>query len=489
MPAAADKAVSRLEARLVSLFATDERVWNGRFVMHHVWSLPHAKTFLRVAATIDPSCPVFPPIGSRHPAARWMEREVTARFGLKPQHEAGSGVEQSQLPVNGGFHAFAPVVGEGVSQVPVRRELVDVAEPGHFCFEVDGEREVYRHLRLFYVHQSVEKRFERLSWLDGLLVAESVAGDTVVGHALAYAHAIERLASVDVPPRPRALRALLLEFERILSHITDIAVFAAGRSLTIWASDAAALRDGLAGQLERLFANALLRGTVALGGVKHDLSSVARHELLTYLDRFEAEFEQLVRPPILAPAAVFGADGMLTLTKPMARDLGIVGIAARAAGIDADLRRDHPHDGYGTLRFEVPLETGGDVRARLVLRAREITQSLSIARQVLESLPETPLRVPLPDELPAFSSALGWAEAWRGPCFHWVATDERGGLSRVKVTDASSFNWPGLIESGSGGVADHEGATARASGGGPATRNQPHGIFGHVDTGRDGITG
>ena len=67
-------------------------------------------------------------------------------------------------------------------------------------------------------------------------------------------------------------------------------------------------------------------------------------------------------------------------------------MAARASGMDADLRRDHPHDAYDGLRFEVPVEDGGDVRARLMVRAREVEQSLSILRQVLDALPERPLR-------------------------------------------------------------------------------------------------
>ena len=144
-------------------------------------------------------------------------------------------------------------------------------------------------------------------------------------------------------------------------------------------------------------------------------------------------------------------DGTGILTRQAARDLGIVGMAARASGVDADLRRDHPHDAYAGLRFEVPVEAGGDVRARLMVRAREVEQSLRSCTRCSTGCPTR--RAPrAARRLPPRASALGWVEAWRGPCTHWVATDERGELTRVKVTDPSFLNWPGLMHAVPGNI-------------------------------------
>jgi Ni,Fe-hydrogenase III large subunit len=148
-------------------------------------------------------------------------------------------------------------------------------------------------------------------------------------------------------------------------------------------------------------------------------------------------------------------DGTGILPSQAARDLGMVGVAARASGVDLDLRRDHPHDAYESLRFDVPVEDGGDVRARLMVRAREVEQSLSIVRQaltVVSGLAGEPIAADLPERLPARASALGWVEGWRGACTHWIATDDRGELTRVKVTDASSLNWPGIIQAVPGNI-------------------------------------
>jgi Ni,Fe-hydrogenase III large subunit len=197
-----------------------------------------------------------------------------------------------------------------------------------------------------------------------------------------------------------------------------------------------------------------MRRVVAVGGLRRDVPPQSLDALRHHLDTFEREFDDLITMLIDAGSFTDRVDGTGILTQQAARDLGVVGMAARASGVDTDFRRDHPHDAYEGLRFEVPVEAGGDVRARLMVRAREVEQSLSILRQLIDKVPTTraAFSVPLPKQLPARASAFGWVEAWRGPCTHWVATDERGEIARVKITDPSFLNWPGIIEAAPGNI-------------------------------------
>jgi Ni,Fe-hydrogenase III large subunit len=460
-----------LKGRLSSLFASDERR-SSRFLLHQVWSLQELASFLRIVTPLDPGKLSYPSIAAKYPAANWLEREVMDFFGLRPEgHPNPSRValhddwpegvhalrkdfpsERTVPRVQGDFHPFRPVTGEGVFQVPVGPVHAGIIEPGHFRFGVAGEPVLYLQLRLFYVHKGIEKRFEAIPWRHGLYLAESISGDTAVGHALAYAHAIERLAVLNVPPRARSLRVLLLELERIYNHVADIGALATDVAFVVPASRAQALREGLVRLQDQLFGTRLLRGTLALGGVKRDLSTEGLSALRAHLRAFEKEFDDLITLLIDAGTFTDRVDGTGILTHQAAVDLGIVGVAARASGVDADLRRDHPHDAYEGLKFEVPVEDGGDVRARLMVRAREVEQSLQILHQVLDDMPETPIAARLPEELPKSSSALGWAEGFRGPILHWVATDEEGKLSRVKVTDPSTLNWPGLAQAVPGNI-------------------------------------
>jgi Ni,Fe-hydrogenase III large subunit/Ni,Fe-hydrogenase III component G len=472
LPVMADRAAKDLDGRLVSLFASDERHAAGRFLLHHIWSLPGLKTFLHLVAPLESDRSSFPSIAAAHPAANWFEREVMDFFGLAPDGHPHPGrvalhndwpegmwalrkdfPHDCEVPrVAGDRHPFRPVTGEGVFQIPVGPVHAGIIEPGHFRFGVAGEPVLYLQLRLFYVHKGTEKRLERLPWRHGLYLAESISGDTSVGHALAFAHAVERLAGVEVPARARSLRVVLLELERIYNHIADIGALATDVAFTVPASRAQVLREGVVRLQDRLFGTRLLRGTVAFGGVKRDLSAGGRAALRAHLRSFGKECGALIE--LLADAGTFTdrVDGTGILTTQAAKDLGVVGMAARASGVDTDFRRDHPHDGYEGLHFEVPVEEAGDVRARLMVRAREIEQSLSILHQALDAMPETPLLAPLPDRLPPRSAALGWAEAWRGPCTHWVATDDHGDLARVKITDPSFMNWPGLAHAVPGNI-------------------------------------
>jgi Ni,Fe-hydrogenase III large subunit/Ni,Fe-hydrogenase III component G len=472
LPDLADRVTAVLGGRLLSLFASDDRARMGRFHVHHIWSVPRLQTFVRLSAPVDPAAPSYPSIAQEHPAANWFEREVMDFFGLEPDghpnptrvalHDDwpdGAWALRKDFPgdgavarVPGDRHPFRPVTGEGVFQVPVGPVHAGIIEPGHFRFGVAGEPVLYLQIRLFYAHKGIEKRFERLPWRHGVFLAESISGDTAVGHALAYAHAIERLADVEVPPRGQAIRVILLELERIYNHTADIGALATDVAFMLPASRAQALREGLVRTHDRVFGTRLLRNTVAVGGVTRDLLPEGREALRHDLRVFEREFDSLVAFLVDAGTFTDRVDGTGVLTRQAADDLGIVGVAARASGIDGDLRRDHPHDAYQGLEFKVPVEEGGDVRARLMVRAREVVQSLWILHQMLDRLPDTPCATPVPQQLPAERSALGWVEAWRGPCTHWVATDERGEITRVKVTDPSFLNWPGLVHAVPGNI-------------------------------------
>jgi Ni,Fe-hydrogenase III large subunit len=124
-----------------------------------------------------------------------------------------------------------------------------------------------------------------------------------------------------------------------------------------------------------------------------------------------------------------------------ARDLGAVGVAARASGIDRDARRDHPYASYSQLQVPVALRRAGDVRARARVRIDESFTSFALARELLAALPAGPLVTPI-DALPPDHTGIGLTESPRGENLHWVRTGPDGQIDRYRIRSASYCNWP-----------------------------------------------
>jgi Ni,Fe-hydrogenase III large subunit len=123
--------------------------------------------------------------------------------------------------------------------------------------------------------------------------------------------------------------------------------------------------------------------------------------------------------------------------------LGVVGVAARASGIDRDMRRDHPHLTYPFLQYQPVVYKEGDVFARFKVRVDEVAKSFEIIEQLLGQHHGKTLMRQV-DTLPPLSYALGYVEGWRGEIVHWVMTDKRGNILRWKITDPSFHNWRAL---------------------------------------------
>lgn len=456
--------------RLVGVFAEDARVEHGVFFVHYVYALDAAHGFVLVRVPIPRDKPELVSLTNAVHAVNWQEREIQDLFGITLLGHPNArrcvlhddwpevyplrkdfDVRTVLPPFTGPRHRFREVVGEGVFQVPVGPVHAGIIEPGHFLFSVAGEPVLYLQLRLFYVHKGIEKLFENLPVPHGVRLAESISGDSGFAHATAFCHAIERAAGAEAPPRARALRTLCLELERVYNHVADIGAICADVAFVTANMHAMRLKETVLRLNERITGNRLLRGMAGLGGVRFDLDEAQRGAIGRFVDEFEGGFKDLVE---LIRGNAGTRDRLETtgvLNPEVARELGIVGVAGRASGIDHDLRRDFPHDYYDQVRFEVPVLAEGDVQRRMAVRREELFQSLGIIRHVVEGLPSGPIQTAV-GEIPPDRVALGYVEGWRGEIFHWVRTAPGNRLARCKVKDPSLQNWPALSEAISGNI-------------------------------------
>ena len=454
----------RWAARLVGVFGEDQRQERGSFFVNYIFAIDPAHGFFICRVAIPASKPEFMSLTNAVPAVNWQEREVQDLFGLEllghpnPRRCAlhddwpevhplrkDFDLKTTLPPFTGERHKFRKVEGEGVFQVPVGPVHAGIIEPGHFLFSVAGEPVLYLQIRLFYTHKGTEKLFENMPVAHAIRLAESISGDSSFAHATAFCHAVERVAQVEAPPRARALRTVCLELERLYNHIADIGAIATDVAFVIANAHAMRLKERVLRMNELLTGNRLLRGMNCLGGMRFDWDATQLKALADFVTGLRPEFESLVGLIQESSSTRDRLETTGTLSPQTARDLGVVGIAGRASGVDHDLRRDFPHAAYDQVKFTVPVYREGDVLRRAQVRMDEVRQSFSIIEQLLAKLPDGPIRATMPP-LPPDEVALGYVEGWRGEIFHWIRTRKDGRLARCKIKDPSLQNWPALSE-------------------------------------------
>jgi Ni,Fe-hydrogenase III large subunit len=181
-----------------------------------------------------------------------------------------------------------------------------------------------------------------------------------------------------------------------------------------------------------------------IGGVNRDITDP--DTLLKMVNLLEDEIARELVPVFTRSyTARSRCAGIGILTREKAQDCGVVGPTARASGIPQDLRRAAPYAAYAEMEFDVPVETAGDVRARLLVRAYEILQSCSILRQSIAKLP--PGEFAHSETKLAFvaGTAISRVEAPRGEVVYSVSWKENSRTpSRVHVRTPTYVNMPAI---------------------------------------------
>ena len=451
---------TQFNARLRLMVANDRRKDLGIFEIHYLYINDQENWFAHATKNLSQDDPTIESMATFYYPASRFEREIHDLFGIEAMDHPDTrplvrhafwskdyfplrkdSVVPEKFEDDGTPFEFMPVSGEGVYEIPVGPVHAGIIEPGHFRFSVVGETVIDLKIRLYFTHKGTEKLFEGRLPADGVELAERISGDTTIGHSLAYCQAVEELAGCEVPARAAYLRVILLEMERIYNHIADFGAICNDTGFAAAHSHCFRIRERLLRLNKRLTGNRILHGGIVLGGVGHDLPGDM--DLTAELDSVIADFNEIVEISLSNTMLLDRLNGAGYLTTRTGEDHGVLGYVARASGMDADVRRDHPFAAYSSIHFKVAVSQTGDVRARAQVRIDEARESVQIIKQALADMPLGALVAPL-GNLPAWEPAFGMVEGWRGAILHWVMADDHGRLYRVKIMDPSFVNWPAL---------------------------------------------
>jgi Ni,Fe-hydrogenase III large subunit/Ni,Fe-hydrogenase III component G len=445
---------------LKTITATDERNEGKGFRVYYVFGVPGENIFIAPYIVLKDERE-FPSLALNIYEASGYERRIKTFFGLDPTghpqprqmtlHENWPDMFfplrkdfnwQDRPAEAHGKYEMQTVAGEGIYEIPVGPVHAGIIEPGHFRFSVAGEEIILLEAKLGYTHKGTEKLFEVLPLESKVRLAERVSGDTSFTHSLAFCQAIENLADITVPQRAQYLRVIFSELERVANHFNDIGFIMEDTGFSFGGSHGARLRERIMQWNERLTGSRFLRGVNIVGGVARDIDDTMCKELLSSLKKIHPDFNEVIEIAQGSSSLQDRLAGTGKLDRQIALDLGATGVAGRALGIAHDARREYPYAAYDRFKFEIALETEGDVQARWSVRIKEVNSSMAILEQALLGIPaDKELKFNRKIQLRGSSCSVGVAEGCRGDIVYFVVTDTWGCVTRVDVRDPSFLNW------------------------------------------------
>lgn len=449
---------------LISLFCVQDFEESPDFTLFYVFRLngfTDVFAFMRCVRMETTS------IAMVFPSACWYEREVRDGFGIEFTdafdkrrlflHEAypegfhpllksfkNGKIQAVENPEE--VYPFKQVEGEGVYQIPVGPVHAGIIEPGHFRFSVIGEPIFNLEIRLFYKHRGIEKLAEGKRPSACVPIAEAISGDETVANAVAFCTAVEKIAGIEIPTRASYLRAILLELERIYSHMSDLSGMITDIGFPTMTTPFLIFRENIFRQNEFLTGSRFMRNIIGLGGVKKEISGEALSKLNLYLKTFVPQFESAITAVHASSSLIdrFSTTGILK--KKLIAPLNLTGPIARAAGASYDIRLDNPYGIYKNIPPERAIKTAGDVLSRFEVKAEEVLNSVSLIQKFIALIPNGAITAEntgfaisnIPD-----GYALSMVEAARGQNLHWVYV-RNGLIDRYKVRTASFCNWQAI---------------------------------------------
>ena len=376
------------------------------------------------------------------PSFHIFEREFYEQFGIEPLNHPWL----KPVRINQDKYPFFEMKGEEVHQVAVGPIHAGVIEPGHFRFMCNGETVYHLEIMLGYQHRGIE---EMMLKNPSNQLAESINGDSVIAYNTAYSQVMETLKDIKISNKAQLIRKAALEMERMAIHIGDLGAIAGDIAYLMGASVFGATRTLVINTMLEICGSRFGRGLVTVGGVNYDPSGEIIERALKTLDKVEQDVDRMTNTMLKNSTVMSRLEKTGTVSTEKAKEIGLVGMAARACGVPLDSRFDFPDGWMAELGFEKqPLKGTGDVNSRFKLRYKEIKESISMVRKIFDKLKDykdEPIIVEgANNKLAQDVMVVSVVEGWRGEIVHIAMTDIHSKLSKYKIKDPSFNNWYGL---------------------------------------------
>jgi len=313
-------------------------------------------------------------------------------------------------------------------------------EPEFFILTVEGEKVVDIDVRIGYNHRGIEKISETKTFDQSTFLIERICGICSTSHPFAYTRAVEDIIPIEVPERAKYIRTIIAEGERIHSHLLWLGLaghFLGYNTVYMWAWK---LREEILDVMEILTGNRNNYAMFKPGGVRRDIKSEDIPVVIKKMDSIVPTLEMLKKAVIDDPVLHARTKGIGILSKEDAINYCALGPTARASGVARDLRKDSPYGAYDKVEWDMIVTHNGDVFDKVVVRVLEAFESIKIIKNCLLNLPGGEIDANIKDIPPG--EGIGFIEAPRGECFHYVKSDGTNRPVRHKVRAPTFMNLP-----------------------------------------------
>jgi Ni,Fe-hydrogenase III large subunit len=303
-------------------------------------------------------------------------------------------------------------------------------------------------IQLGYQHRGVEQLFlQKTKLLERATLAENIAGDTTVGHGVAFANLWESLCGYSTENPLQFARTLAQELERIAIHTGDLAAICADIAYQLGNSVYGRLRTPIVNYFQEWGGNRLAKGLIRPGKINYPFTNTLAGRLKEVFHAYEPDFNEMSEELFSLPSVLSRLEKTGTVSYEEVLQIGTVGMAARMSGLKRDIRQTHPYNLYGRSFIHEPIvKQNGDVLSRVQIRRDEIKQSVRYCKTLLENIPEFPKPENVPFSAGKEKFTIALVEGWRGEICHCAITDKSGNLKAYKIKDPSYHNWMALAQ-------------------------------------------
>jgi Ni,Fe-hydrogenase III large subunit/Ni,Fe-hydrogenase III component G len=446
----------------------DERSLNASYAIYYVLSMEaEDPCFCTVRVTTPADSCEFYSVSSKVPAVIWGEREVQDMFGLRaigitdnrnlvlpddwpqgvyPLRKDAMDYRFRPAPTTDveNYEFLSETGDKETTVIPMGPLHITSDEPGHFRLFVDGEDIIDADYRMFYVHRGMEKCAEsRMNYDTVPFLAERICGICGFAHSVAYVETIESAQNIEVPARAQYIRAIILETERLHSHLLNLGLVCHFSGFDTGFHHMFRVREKSMNLAEMLTGARKTYGLNLIGGVRRDILGEQKIVTLKYLEELRGDVKNLADALLSTPNFIDRAAGVGVLDRKTARDYSPVGPTVRGSGYARDSRWCHPYDAYKTLNRKPITQDSCDVKGRTLVRVAEFFDSLSIISELLENAPGGPI---LNDSwsIEPHRYAVANTEAPRGEDLHWSMIGNNQKCYRWRAKASTYSNWPAL---------------------------------------------